>query len=163
MRGRACCIGLMIASACATGAEEPNTGGPVLGDASATSNSSETSGSTDSVASSGTIGGSASGQLDGTASGPVTSGSEGEPGTSESSGQIPPVCPPDPADEPCVVCSKAECCEQYLACLATPLCSCALACFLAGGSSGDCLMECGASAEALALFNCAAASCEGAC
>ncbi len=156
--------GLWLVLGCAGGSETPpQTSGPVLGDAG-TSPTPET---TSSMSESSEVG-TDSGVVDdsggtSTASGVDSTGSV-EPGTDESSGGgPPPVCPPEPDDVPCVMCGKASCCAQYLACLAEQECSCALDCYLAGGSTSDCILPCGATVAALDLFNCAASNCDGIC
>ena len=58
---------------------------------------------------------------------------------------------------------RKACCAEYLACVADEMCACALDCYLAGTSVGDCFVTCGAAPAALDLFNCAAPACEGIC
>ncbi|MEM7158579.1 MAG: hypothetical protein AAF799_37410 [Myxococcota bacterium] len=103
-------------------------------------------------------GASGSGVADETGGGETTSANGGE-----SSGGPAPTCEAEDDDVPCVTCAKTACCEQFLACISEAQCNCALECLLAGGETGGCILTCGASAEAINLFNCAALPCKATC
>lgn len=55
------------------------------------------------------------------------------------------ICDPDPADDPCDVCTKTSCCPQLTACEADVGCSCFIGCVDAGGDPFACSGECGVS------------------
>ena len=148
-------VGLALGLACAKGTDDGISTGVVLGSASVDDGADD---SETAMGSEATEDG-ASGQVDG--SGDATAGDDGPPG--DSSGEPAPSCPVEADDVPCEVCGKGACCAEYLACVADEMCACALDCYLAGTSVGDCFVTCGAAPAALDLFNCAAPACEGIC
>lgn len=53
-------------------------------------------------------------------------------------------CAPDPNDDACTACTKANCCDQAMACLADTNCACYVDCTQNGGDLAMCFQMCGA-------------------
>ncbi len=89
-----------------------------------------------------------------------------DPDTGESTG-APSLCPPEPNDDDCQICTKGRCCDELLACQADEVCGCFSMCIAMGGNPMECGMQCMANPmmnEALmALRQCNQTQCEEAC
>lgn len=89
-----------------------------------------------------------------------------DPDTGESTG-APSLCPPEPNDDDCQICTKGRCCDELLACQADEVCGCFSMCIAMGGNPMECGMQCMGNPmmnEALmALRQCNQTQCEEAC
>lgn len=117
-----------------------------LGTTSATGTASSGSSSSSSGAS--TTGGSTGGATtaDPTTAGTTTTGAGTTTGADQTSSGgstgAPDLCAPAPADDPCSMCLKQECCDQIYACDADPGCTCFLDCLALMITQDMCLVKC---------------------
>ena len=98
----------------------------------------------------------------------TTSGPDTDPGSTGggSTGNID-QCMPDPQDDPCTSCTKANCCDQATACQADQDCACVFECVGMGGDPMTCLGECMVdpfmNPVVLAAYMCVMGSCGADC
>lgn len=89
-----------------------------------------------------------------------------DPDTGESTG-APSLCPPEPNDDDCAVCTKGRCCDELLACQADEMCGCLSMCIAMGGNPMECGMQCMGNPmmnqALMALRQCNQMQCEEAC
>jgi len=72
---------------------------------------------------------------------------------------VPSICDPEPQDDACVSCAKANCCPELEACPSDATCLCLLNCVLGGETPENCEALCGQSAASTAVVDCGDASC----
>jgi hypothetical protein len=91
------------------------------------------------------------------------------PGTTGPVDPGPGPCAPVPDDDGCDACLKSECCAQWAACVANPVCECLMVCVDQMGLEGlpACQSECDSEGslpvEALPLQGCQTTNCSSAC
>jgi hypothetical protein len=87
-------------------------------------------------------------------------GSEAESAASSGSSAQ---CEPDPADDECNACTKAECCEELGACFADPICECMTGCATGLNDIPMCTDMCGQSNAFSGLTSCVTVNCAAEC